>query len=123
MILSEDTPAKLDGSEAFLKVVTTCFTHAFRSGTKQGACVGAYTITITSPKQFIDWLTDSLTYNVPESDVDSGNHLHGCAAPAVIDRGHVHLVPETFNLEGIFSEEYRPEALKAWYGSFGRSVD
>ena len=68
-------------------------------------------------------LAERLARDVPEGDVDAGDHLHPRALPAVIGEEAVHLLPEPLALQRILADQRRPQGLHADLPTGGRLDD
>ena len=112
-VLTEHAPAKLHRLESLLEIPAAGLRHSLRRRAEQRARISRHLVSVAAAQQFVDGLPNGFAHDVPESNVDSRDHLHHGAAPAVIHRAHVHLVPQTLDLEWIFSHENRAQRRRS----------
>src|SRR5579884_1291358 len=116
-IFAKNAPAKLHRRKALFDVSSACFFHCRGLGPKEGAGVCSDFISVTAPQELIEGFPDGFPYDVPQRDVDARNHLDRRAASAIINRGHVHLLPQPFDFKRVFPDQYVLQTLEAWHGT------
>ena len=121
-VLPENAPPEFHSGESLLDIALAGFGHGFRRRSKQGAGVSAHAVATMRSKKLVNRLPDDLPNDAPQAIVDARQRLDGHAPAAVVHTGLVHLVPELFDLEGVFPDEGLAESVDH-PGSSRRRVD
>src|SRR4051794_9766327 len=103
--MAKDTPAKLNRLEATSNIVGNRLFHGIGSRPKERGGIRLYIVAILSAEQTTDWLVKCLARDIPKRDVCAGKHLHSRSLTTIITDVPIHLLPETFMLQGILAEE------------------
>ncbi len=105
-ILAHRVPAELDGREPLVGEPPRPLAGLGRGRAEERAGIGPQRLAEAPPEQLPDRQAERLPLDVPEGQVDAAHRVHADPAPAAIDIGPVHLVPEILGLERVFADHH-----------------
>ena len=109
-VLSHRVPAELDGREALLGKPPGALAGFRGRGAEERAGVGTQRLCKPAPQQLPDRQAERLSLDVPEGQVDAAHGVDADSAPATVDVGPVHLVPEILGAQRVFPQEHVGQA-------------
>ena len=103
-VLAHRVPAELDGREPLVGEPPGPLAGLGGRRAEERAGVGPQRLGEAAAEQLPDRHAERLALDVPEGQVDAAHRVDADPAPAAVDVGPVHLVPEILGLERVFAD-------------------